>query len=271
MSSENVIYRYDGSYDGFLCCVFESFYKKEMPLEIESEENAQTSLYPVRHIETDVKKAERVFLSFSSKISREAEQLLELAFYTCMPHRELAMLRFLQLGYRYGACVCDMHADPAVSALQDAVKHLLGESHQLKGFIRFSVYDGVLVAEMEPKNFVLPLLQDHFCERYRNETFFIQDKTHGCALISQNGKGRIIEAKLLRLPDADEEEQKYRDLWKLFHHTIAIEARKSARRQMSHMQKRYWNHLTEMQPTWPHEGMEKRLLKKRFTLTDQNR
>ena len=32
--TSNVIYLYDGSYDGFLCCVFDSVYRRELPQDI---------------------------------------------------------------------------------------------------------------------------------------------------------------------------------------------------------------------------------------------
>ena len=48
-----VAYRYDGSFDGFLCCVFESYVRREVPVQILPEEEAQVSLYPEKWIETD--------------------------------------------------------------------------------------------------------------------------------------------------------------------------------------------------------------------------
>ena len=53
-----------------------------------------------------------------------------------------------------------------------------GELEKLRGFVRFSDYNGVLGSEIEPKNRVLPLLRRHFCDRYANESFFIYDRTH---------------------------------------------------------------------------------------------
>ena len=41
-----VAYRYDGSFEGFLCCIFESYTKREVPAQIFSDEEAQVSLYP---------------------------------------------------------------------------------------------------------------------------------------------------------------------------------------------------------------------------------
>lgn len=65
----NVVYTYDGSFEGFLCCVFESVYSGELPLEILREEDAQPTLIQSRSVATDPVRAERVRASIRSKIS----------------------------------------------------------------------------------------------------------------------------------------------------------------------------------------------------------
>ena len=42
----DIAYLYDGSYEGFLCCVFESFENHEIPSDILAETDAQLSLFP---------------------------------------------------------------------------------------------------------------------------------------------------------------------------------------------------------------------------------
>ena len=49
----DVIYRYDGTWEGLLSCVFTSFEKKEMPMDIRCWDEEQTLLLPERMIETD--------------------------------------------------------------------------------------------------------------------------------------------------------------------------------------------------------------------------
>ena len=103
-----------------------------------------------------------------------------------------------------------------------------------------------MTAVIEPKNFVLPLIAPHFCDRYPNETFFIYDESHGAALVSAPGKHAIIPVDGYERPEAGEEERKFRALWKLFYDTIAIEGRYNPKCRMTHMQKRYWKHMTEL-------------------------
>ena len=40
VSWEDVIYQYDGSFDGFLCCVHDSYIYKEFPIAFEGDEES---------------------------------------------------------------------------------------------------------------------------------------------------------------------------------------------------------------------------------------
>jgi probable DNA metabolism protein len=242
----NLVYHYDGSFDGLLCCVFESYEKKEVPSDIFSPETPQTMLFPVKDIITDIKKSSRVLASIPTKIGAQALEFVQRSFLTCLPQKELYLLLFLRQGFRFGPPVMNMLADDVVNTLFKAVKHFEHESHLLKDFIRFSIFQNALVAEIEPKNIVLPLLTQHFCERYPEERFFIYDKTHGMALLYQPYKPTIISVEELQMPEPDEEEQSIRELWRLFYDTIEIQGRHNPRCRMSHMPKRYWKYLTEL-------------------------
>ena len=58
---KDVIYRYDGSFQGFLCCVFESYARREIPSAICAPQQEQISLFEPRQILTEEQKARRVF------------------------------------------------------------------------------------------------------------------------------------------------------------------------------------------------------------------
>lgn len=243
----DTIYLYDGGLDGFLCCVYESVYGAELPFDIVPEHEAQPTLMPQRRIETDFGKAVRVYTSIETKICAYAQELAETVFLSCMEHRELAILRFLLLGYQEGRRVVDMLGHQDVAPLVAAARHLHGEVHLLKGFVRFSDYDGQLAATITPKNFVLPFLLPHFVGRYAEEEFMIYDKTNAAALIYRQHAARIVPVEEeLVFGEASETEQLYRALWKQFYNTIAIPQRYNPKCRMTHMPKRYWENMTEM-------------------------
>ncbi|WP_410769969.1 TIGR03915 family putative DNA repair protein [Fontibacillus sp. BL9] len=248
----DVAYVYDGSFDGLLSCVFESYERKEELLDITSDADPQYVLFGNRYVETDSGKAARVYDAIGNKISPAAQELVRLGFLTCDSQKEMLIYRFLRLGFKHGGVVMNMLTENTVHQLNKAVRHLNSESHAFTGFVRFSVYGDALVSVIEPKNIVLPVLAPHFCDRYRQESFMIYDKTHGQALIhrpdeTQNDKVSIVNVDELTLPDVSEQEKAYRSLWKQFYNTVAIRERVNPRAQMSHMPKRYWAQLTEMQ------------------------
>ena len=247
MEPRDVGYLYDGGLAGFFCCVHESVYQRELPFCIESVANAQPSLLLRKNISTDRAKAVRVRASIPKKICPRALQLVENVFLSCMKDRELALLHFLLLGYSEGGRVTQQLSRAEIAPLLRAEKHLLGECHLLRGFVRFSDYGGALAAVITPKNFVLPYIASHFVNRFSGENFMIYDKTHKTALIYENRRQRIITLDNIELPSASPEEKGYRELWKRFYDTVAIESRYNPRCRMTHMPKRYWENMTEVE------------------------
>jgi len=243
--STSVAYMYDGSFEGLLCCVYESYYKRELPSMIFSDSGVQETLLPVKEIATDHDSALKVERSISRAISNEALRLVRLCYYSNAENREIAVLDFLRLGYKIGAPVTDMLANDTVSIITKIARNVSRESGYYREFLRFSDYNGALVAIIEPKNFVLPMIADHFCDRFPSERFLIYDESHKYALAYQNGESVIVPLENLELPEACEKEEKYRALWKRFYDTIAIEGRINEKLRMNNMPKRYWKHLTE--------------------------
>lgn len=255
--SDTTVYVYDGSFDGLLCCVFESYAARELPADVLADTAELPLLLPVKRVETRLDNAERVRRAIPKKMGYPALLFVRRAFLTCHPQKDVLILRFLRLGFRVGPSVMRRLTDDTVHALTTAVRHLDNEAHLFKGFVRFSETGGALTAVIEPKNVVLPLIARHFCERYPGERFLIYDRTHGMALIHQEGAVSICDADAFEQPAPDENELKFRELWRMFYRTIEIKERRNPRCRMSHMPKRYWSCMTE----FAQESDEKRGLR----------
>ena len=195
---------------------------------------------------TDRDHAARVYRKVV-KLSPEAADLLRRGFLTCLPEREIHLYRLVVKLLEEGPRFLRDLSDETLYPVLRAVRHLNGEVHQYKGFVRFSDLGGVLGGEIEPKNRVLPLLRQHFCARYRNERFFLYDRTHREALFYAAGRSAIRPLEQFQMAPPDEAEARYRLLWKRFYDTIAIRERENPRCRMTHMPKRYWNTMTEFQ------------------------
>ncbi len=243
-----VIYCYDGTLEGLLCCIFASYERKEVPADIVTAERLQLSFYKVREIETELVKAKRVEAGIRGKLTDAGWNTVRLGWHSCHPEKELLLYRFVRMGMQQGKRVLSMIADETVSELFKATQGVTKEAQRYKQFLRFSMVSGVLVAQIEPKNDLLFLLVRHFCDRYHNHAFLIHDKTYRQLLLHRPGKWAILPAEDYVMPDVREDEWLYRTLWKGFYDAIAVEGRISERQRMNHMPKRYWHELPELDP-----------------------
>jgi len=207
----------------------------------------QETLFPIKEITTILAAAKKVEASISRVISNEALQLVRLCYLSREENREIMILEFLRMGYKIGATVTGMLSHDTVRAVTKTAQAVSRESNYYKEFLRFSDYNNALVATIEPKNYVLPLIYNHFCDRFPGERFLIYDKRHKCAFVYQSGEKRLFPLEHLELPEPDAKEEMYRELWKRFYDTIAIEGRINLKLRMNNMPKRYWSHMTEFQ------------------------
>ena len=247
----NLIYRYDGSFDGLLTCVFESYYRHEMPDAILSPDEEQTMLFEARRVETDYAKSERVLRGVISRISPEAADFIRMAHLSCVFDRDRRILAFLRLGFSVGPGVMNRLADARVNALMSGVRYLEREAHHYMGFVRFTEIDGVLASVIQPKNRVLPLIDPHFSDRFNAERFIIHDASHRCALMHMPGCSRIVPMDALRVTTSSPRELQVQALWKRFHETIAIEGRLNPQLQRNNLPLHFRPEMTEFQRNEP--------------------
>ncbi|MEG1720686.1 MAG: TIGR03915 family putative DNA repair protein [Pseudoflavonifractor sp.] len=246
-----VSYTYDGSLDGFFTCVYESYVNHERPACFAAPGQVQLCLYPERSVLTDPAHAARVRASLPKKLSPEGYRMVLEGFLTCLPEKEKQLYDFIALGYAQGPAVLRNLTDDRVLTLNRALLHLRGEAHLLKGFVRFSDQEGVLLAEITPKNRVLPLLQPHFCARLNAERFVIYDRSHQEALFYEPGRWAILPLEEFQIHAPGKGELEMRRLWRRFYDTVAIEGRYNPKLRRTHMPQRYWGNMTEFQTDAP--------------------
>lgn len=242
------VYRYDGSFSGFLCCVYRAIRGREEPAMILAREEMPALLFPETAVATDPDRARQVSRAIAGKIGPQVLEFAQRVHLTALAGRELYLLALLRRGFREGPWVLEDMADPAVCRLRRAVCHLEREAHLYKGFVRFQAQGNALSAVIEPKNRVLALLAEHFRERFSNQSLLIYDKTHREALLCAGGRSRIVPLQDFSQNDPQEEERAFQQLWRGFFQAVSIPQRANPLCQRTHMPKRYWAQLTEMRP-----------------------
>ena len=139
---------------------------------------------------------------------------------------------------------------PKVEKVFELSRSVGGEAHNYKGFLRFrELENGVLYAEITPKNQVLTCIAPHFSDRLPLENWMIYDKTHQMFVVHEAKKKWVLvwdEGVDLSISDRiSEKEKEYATLWKSFCKTIAIKERTNPRCQLQHLPLRYRPDMVE--------------------------
>ncbi len=237
-------YRYDGTFAGFLTCVWDALESGTEPVEFLCSGD-EVSLWETRRPATDAEKARRLYAALAKRVSPAFQKLVARGFLTCLPEKELDLLALIRRGLREGDRVRLDLSNPVMARVNLALTKMWTEWDHLKGFIRFSDLDGALVGEIEPKNRVLPLLAAHFAARYSGERLVRYDRTHREAFVSDRGRWRLLPAEDFRMGPAGSEERAFRAMWRKYYQTIAIEGRLNPKCQSAHLPKRYRHVMTE--------------------------
>ena len=246
--SLNTIYLYDGTFNGLLTIVFDCYLHKILPADIVDQNTFQVDLlsnYQV--IQTNEKKAKRIFDGIQKSISFETLYHNYHAFLSVAPQKEMAILKYLCLGFSLGPKVDSMLSVDFILKVQKLRKRVLYENQKLKGLTRFVKIDqNLYYASLHPTNHLIELLGNHFIRRLPTQNFILHDKNRNLAFLYNTKEYTIEFASYVSLPTLSEEEQYYQSLWKTFWKTIAIKERTNPRLQMQFMPKKYWKDLIEM-------------------------
>lgn len=253
-----IIYRFDGSFDGLLTAVFDSFARKESPDMLLAPDGALPLFYDVLHsVETDEAKARRVWTKLGKSVSAGARTALTAAFLTDNPDFPLLALRFISRAVVSTPSIENDFSDPAVLALVKEARRVRGEAHRLLQFVRFQkAVDGTYFSMVEPIFDVLPFAINHFADRFSDQPFIIYDRLRDYGYhhdgdevrrITLKSDGYHLSTGRLSEEMMDPDEPLYQELWRSYVRHIAIAERTNPRKQRADMPVRYWKYLTEMQ------------------------
>ena len=238
---------FDGSFDGFCSIIHAHFYDKVAADYINEQSSFQETLGgSYKFITTDYEKSEKVFNAICEKISPEAASTVYKAFLSDGKERFINIYRYILLGFKKGAEVDRYMKYDYVTYVQKAARYVGGEAHLLTGFCRFTeTVSGVLYAPVGPVNNVLAILAGHFSQRLMNEQWIIHDTKRHIAAVYDGNEFIISEVPDSVKVFSSSSEAEYRELWRSFFNTIAIENRKNKNLQRNNLPLRYRKHMTE--------------------------
>jgi len=252
MNQGKIIYICENTPDGIFTAIYDAWASRipDERLDIIVDGDYTFELFAeYRYVETDMEKAVKVARSVSRKISPEAYRQMYVAALSHEEDKIMAVYRFLKLGFRAGASVTDMHGMQEVCRVFELCRNVSNEACSFREFLRFAeLENGILLARIRPKNFVLPLIAGHFADRFPEEHFAIIDDTAQMGAFHEKGKKWFlspIDAEAIERLWNSERSREYETLWKLFFKTIAIEQRRNYRCQRTMCALRYRDYMLE--------------------------
>lgn len=250
---------YDGTFAGFLTCVFTVFEQKLKVINIHtSGEVQQDFFYQSEEVITDPVKATRVRKGILQYISRGGLRQVEFAFLSEQPDIEMLLLTYLKKAFTMPDFKATDYGDLTILKISQIAKMVSREKHRMEAFIRFKLTkDGIYFAPIEPDFNVLPIILPHFVSRYADQKWIIFDlkrkyglyyNLHTTNYISFELSSAILrERENIELFDVSEVE--FQKLWQQYFTSTNIKSRKNMRLHLQHVPKRYWKYLTEKSGT----------------------
>jgi probable DNA metabolism protein len=244
------VYRYDGSFEGFLCAVDNCLDSGDSHPEFwEERDDCTAGLFAAecREVATVREMAVAFRNRFVKTVTQEAFGTARYAFHSQKVGIEDLVWRYLKLGLEVGRRLEQMLADEPVYSINRIARHVSHEAHKFKGFVRFQeVEAGFLYARIEPEADILPFIAPHFVQRVGDRPWMIHDLRRCQAAVFDLKSWRLIRGVVLTAePDSTKAEHEYAALWQRYFQRHAIAERHNPKLQQKHVPLRYRKHLTE--------------------------
>ena len=251
-----MIYVFDGSLEGLLTAVFEWFERKPGEVTLQTKESYQPAIFiEILQITNNRAKADRVWQGLQKRLAKLGMRKLYCAYLSDQPEIYNSIFHFTRYIFQSEIGAEKNYGNEYVLAISKIARSVEREKHRMEAFIRFQlIADGIFYCGIDPDFNVLPLIVNHFKNRYADQQWIIYDlKRHYGLFYNLYTVEEIIldgNTSHLKQPKSEQlndKEELYASLWKNYFKSTNIESRKNTKLHVQHVPKRYWKYLTEKQ------------------------
>lgn len=250
-------YLYDGSYDGFLTCVFDSFERKDYEAKVFLKHDYVASIFDESMaIEVDFEKSSRVKKGLEKSLGKSEAHNCFRVFLAEDSETINVLFKLIQRIFKEGPQLLNNFGDATVLHYHQTLKKVNRERHRMQAFIRFQkTNDGMFFSLIEPDFNVLPILIRFFKNRYTDQNWLIYDVKRKYGMLYSDGNVEEVtlsEEKSTELNSQksitlEADELYYQDMWKQYFKSTNIVQRKNMKLHLQHVPRRYWKYLIEKQ------------------------
>ena len=254
-------FTFDGTMNGLLTAVFDAYSQIEQP-ETLLTEGDELPLFCERiyKVVTDEERARRVWTGLEERLPKEAMRMISVSWLSESRALNAPLFRYICKVFRQGD-ISRNFADPDVLAVTNTARRVLREQQRMKQFVRFQkAKDGTYLAVIAPDHNVLPLVTDHFQDRFCDQPWLIYDakRHYGFYYDGTTDAVRVTFEDEAVVPFSlvdgklnddvlSSDDQLLQDLWRTYFKAICIRERLNPRKQLNDMPRRYWRYMTEKQ------------------------
>lgn len=245
---------YDGSFDGFLCCVFTIYAEKIKAPIIRKEHQTHNELFSITEYSiTDERKAKRVWKAFQNKTTRIEQKNIFKAFLSEIKGVENTLFNYMKHTFASEKKKNIDYSNKDILKINQVARMVDREKHRMEAFVRFQLTkEDMYVSTVAPDFNVLPLIIHHFKDRYADQKWVIYDtrRKYGIyydlntveIVMFENQNQDILHPLKENYSTLEIDFQK---LWHTYFKKVNIKSRKNDKVHKQHMPKRYWKYLTE--------------------------
>ena len=272
-----LVYTFDRTFDGLLTAVFDAFALHQQPEELVAEGDVLPMFCDeVHQVATASDKSGRVWRGLEKQLKREALHLIAVSWLSEAHELYTPLFHYIYKVFQLKADISTNFSDADVLYVTNTARRVMHEQHRMKQFVRFQkAKDGTYLGVVSPDNDVLPLIIDHFADRFRDQQWLLFDarrkygyyhaaeRTADMVSFSPPSEG-LGEALRITFENADalpfdlqtgklsddllsENDQLFQELWRTYFKAICIRERLNPKKQLNDMPRRYWRYLTEKQ------------------------
>ena len=268
---------YEPSFEGWLSAVYHVYEHKlqhDSTLQLIAQDCYVPSLISqAMNVDTDDDKAERVLVKLNKLLGRSGMRNILWGFLSEKDNIGTTLFQVAKYAIDYPSrSIMQDLGNLDVLELVQTVKSVGREKHRMEAFVRFEhTTDDIYFARVEPDFNVLPLIGEHFRQRYQDQHWAIYDLARGFGFYYDKSQSTPTRpAKLQTITDVDdavlrnpasihsEDEQRYQQFWQGYFTNVNIKERKNTRLHKQYLPQRYWKYLSEKQVLPNAEHLQKR-------------
>lgn len=249
--SEAIVMHCEDSLEGIFTAIYDAFvYKNEMEqpytdsISIQMGENCMSLFSREIEVQTDPRKVERTIYSIQTRLGYSVYDTLLRALCHYDEERATTVLGYLVRAFAKGRDISDYLSDCYVMRVMELSRKVENERQKFYGFLRFRDVGSVLVAQMEPKCNLVPLMMEHFTDRFPNENFIIYDENRKIAAVHEAYHSCVLTAGV-ELDFTQYGEDAFEVLWKQYVSSMEIAQRHNEKCQNTMMPKWYRKYMFE--------------------------